>query len=73
MPLGPGRYDDLLTAALASARRRGRVDGGILIVFGEPGKRGFECQTTPELMLRIPEILRHMAEQIEAGHRKWEL
>ena len=54
MALGPGKYDDELTAALESARRHGRVDGGLLLVFGEPGKRGFACQATAEILVRVP-------------------
>lgn len=66
MALGPGKYDDELTAALESARRFGPVEGGLLLVFGQPGKRGFACQATAETLVRVPMLLRIMANQIEA-------
>jgi hypothetical protein len=66
MPLGPGKYDNELTAALDSARRHGIVEGGILIVIGEPGKHGFACQATTEVLVRLPLMLRYLADQIEA-------
>lgn len=67
MALGTGRYDDELSAALASIRRGGGpVYGGILIVFAEPGKRGFACQATGEILASLPVILRTVADQIEA-------
>lgn len=69
MALGPGQYDDELSAALASAQRQGRIQGGILIVFGEPGKRGFACQATAALLPTIPMMLREIADQIEADQR----
>jgi hypothetical protein len=67
MARGPGTYDAELTAALASARLRGRIEGGILIVFGEtPSSRGFACQATATILPSIPMMLRQVADQIEA-------
>jgi hypothetical protein len=74
MPLGPGKYDKELSVALASLRRGGTpVYGGVLIVFGEPGKRGFSCQATAEILGTLPEVLRSVADQIEADMKKGKL
>jgi hypothetical protein len=73
MALGPGKYDEELTAALESASRRGPVRGGILIVIGEPGGHGFSCQATGEVLVRLPLMLRYIADQIEADLKRGKL
>lgn len=63
MAIGPGKYDDILT----EARRKAGAYGAILIVFdGEKGA-GFSCQITPEQSLKLPFLLRSIADQVE-GH-----
>lgn len=67
-PNGPGKYDDELTAALASARSKsgGQIWGGVLIVRGADGHNGFCAQLDPLAMLELPAVLRSVADQIEA-------
>jgi hypothetical protein len=71
MPFGPSKYDAELSVALASIRRGGPVAGGILIVVGEPG--GFACQATAPLLVVIPDLLRSLADQIEADMKRGEI
>lgn len=80
MAHGPGKYDDLLTAALKAAHERAgdtapvgdmiradaKVQGGCLIVLGSPGHNGFACQLSHEHLRRVPALLRNLADQIEA-------
>lgn len=66
MAWGSGKYDNELTVALESARRYGPVEGGVLLVFGGPGQRGFSCHATGETLLQLPMMLRIIADQIEA-------
>lgn len=68
MPVGPGKYDEILFDALKAAERQQKVrlHGGILIILGPPGHMGFEVHVPPELMHKIPPLLREMADHIEA-------
>jgi hypothetical protein len=59
--IGPGKYDDLCTAA----REAANAVGVILLVFGGDKGGGFSCQTPPEITRQLPDILRSLAEQIE--------
>jgi hypothetical protein len=59
--IGPGKYDDLCTVI----RERAKARGVILIIFdGEHGS-GFSVQADLLTTLRLPEILRRTADQIE--------
>ena len=58
--LGPGRYDDEVTAL----RERYHAHGVILIVMGGDRGEGFSMQASLETTLRLPEILEHIAAQI---------
>lgn len=58
--LGPGKYDDVLTTA------RERTGGScILIVIDGKQGSGFACQTDLMALQRLPQMLRHIADQIE--------
>jgi hypothetical protein len=69
MAMGPGKYVDLATAARLSAE----AEGVILLIFGGRLGEGFEVQATLPLTLRLPEILRTIADQIEAMHSRGKL
>jgi hypothetical protein len=60
--MGPGRYDDAATAA----RKSTEAAGVLLFVFDGKHGTGFSAQIPPLLVLRIPEILRRLADEIEA-------
>jgi hypothetical protein len=67
MALGPGKYDDELTRALASCRRKDpRLFGGLLIVIGPPGSNGFSGQLPLREIMDVPRLLRHVADSLEA-------
>jgi hypothetical protein len=62
MALGAGKYDDLCTQVRLAA---GAAKGAIVIVFGGREGNGFACQADLETTLRLPELLRSMADSIE--------
>lgn len=61
MPHGPGKYDDLCSEAKAKAQATGAI---LLIINGSKGY-GFEVQAPIDVHLRLPTLLRDMAQQIE--------
>ena len=61
MALGPGKYDWLAT----HTRKTVRASGVILIVMEGTRGSGFSVQASPEVTSRLPEILRHIADDIE--------
>lgn len=62
-PIGePGVYDEACTVA----REVCRAQGVLLIVADGHSGNGFSVQAPLHLMLRIPQVLRHVADQIEA-------
>jgi len=61
MALGPGKYDDLAT----EVRKQTRAEGVIVLVFNGTKGSGFSAQLSPDLTLKIPEILRDIATQID--------
>ena len=64
MAIGPGKYDDVATMARVASQARGGV---IVIVLGGSQGSGFAMQSEdPILMAKVPEILRNIADQIEA-------
>ena len=70
MPLGPGKYDHLATAARQVAQAR----GVIVIVFEGKDGSGFSIQTRdPQLIVRVPAILRDVADGIEADLKRGQL
>lgn len=66
MPLGPGKYDALAT----EVRDKAHAEAVLLIVFNGDKGSGFSCQTPPEMLAKLPAILRSTARQIEesSGH-----
>lgn len=69
MALGPGKYQHYATPI----REQEDAEGVILVVIGGRLGSSFCCQTTPELTQRLPALLRHMADQIEADHRRGQM
>ena len=59
--IGPGKYDDELTSIMESTK----AQSAILIIIGGNKGEGFCCQATFEITLRLPEILRLIADQLE--------
>ena len=60
--IGPGKYDDEVTRV----QTRTQATGVILIVIGGNRGEGFSCQATLETTLKLPTMLRTIADQIEA-------
>ena len=74
MALGGGKYDAELTAAVAAAKLKSpSLVGGTLILIGKPGEMGFSCQLPLNALVRLPMLLRIMADQIEADLQKGQL
>lgn len=63
MSVGAGRYDEAATAA----REATKAEGVLLIVLGGEKGSGFSAQIPPEAIEKIPALLRHMADEIEAS------
>jgi len=63
MALGPGKYDDLATAAREAAGARAVI---VIVVGGNKGS-GFSVQTEPGLVLPLPALLRTIADEIESA------
>jgi hypothetical protein len=66
MPIGPGKYDDACTAA--------RIATGataiLLAVIGGNNGSGFSLHAPPAIAKRLPELLRHIADEIEAAQQE---
>jgi hypothetical protein len=62
MATGPGKYDDLATMVRETAKARGSV---VIVFEGEHGS-GFSVQADAYYTHSLPEVLRYMADQIEA-------
>lgn len=61
MMYGPGKYDDLCTAAREGAKAQGAI---LIIIEGERGD-GFSAQVHPDAAARLPDMLRRIADEIE--------
>jgi hypothetical protein len=59
--VGAGKYDDLCT----EARRKAKAEGAILIILNGEKGQGFSVQATLDVLVRLPQMLRHMADDIE--------
>lgn len=57
----PGKYDDECTMARISAQ----ASGAVLIIIGGRLGHGFSAQLSPADGLRMPAMLRDLADQIE--------
>lgn len=67
--IGPGVYDNECT----EVRLGTEAEGVILLVFGGRVGNGFSVQGPLEFHLRIPALLRAMADQIERDFQKGKL
>lgn len=67
--IGPGRYDDECTAIRESSKARGVL---VMVIGGNKGP-GFSCQMDAESTRKLPDLLRHMADQIDADLKKGKL
>jgi hypothetical protein len=63
MAMGPGKYD----ATCTQVRKELQADGVLLIVLGGKEGPGFSAQLSALDTLRIPQLLRMVADQIEQG------
>ena len=66
MPMGPGKYDELAT----HVRERAKAQGAIVVVYMGSRGSGFSVQAPPTVVARLPELLRHMADEIEASYAR---
>jgi hypothetical protein len=62
MPLGPGKYDAVLT----EVREKTGGDVILIVLNGNLG-HGFSAQVSIEGMVRIPSLLRQVARDIESS------
>jgi len=67
--MGPGKYDDLATAAMAAARAE---FAAVIIIGGDKGN-GFSVSMLddPQLAGIVPNVLRQMADEMERSTRSW--
>jgi hypothetical protein len=65
MALGAGKYDDECTLA----REKAEAEGIILIVFNGKKGNGFSCQAPLDVLLRLPSVLRDLADTIERDNQ----
>ena len=61
MSTGPGKYDELCTAARDGAKAAGAI---LIIVGGEHG-HGFSVQAELPILLALPQMLRAIADEME--------
>lgn len=66
MTMGPGAYDEETTMVM----KRTKAHAVILIVIGGTKGEGFSIQSTPEVILKLPVLLRDIADQIDADTRR---
>ena len=62
MSIGPGRYNEVCN----DVRKRTRAKGVILIVMEGDKGEGFEVQASLDILVKLPKLLRDVADQIEA-------
>lgn len=65
MPIGPGKYDGYCT----EIQQRTLATGVVLLVMGGQHGSGFSVQVTDENLLVVPDLLRTIADQMEADLR----
>lgn len=61
MAIGPGKYDDEVT----ELRERLKARGIVLLVRGGMRGDGFEVHLAREDLIKLPSILRDVADQVE--------
>ena len=67
--IGAGKYDDALTAARTLC---GASAAALIVLSGESGS-GFACHADIESLLKLPAMLRFMADEIEADLKEGNL
>lgn len=67
--IGPGKYDEECSKLRLSTKASGVL---IVVIDGNKGQ-GFSCQMDLKSTLMLPELLRHMANQIEADMKQGKL
>jgi len=63
---GPGKYDELCTVVRERAKARAAI---VIVIDGEHGS-GFSLQCSIADRLRLPNLLRHIAAQIDGDERR---
>jgi hypothetical protein len=66
MPIGPGKYDDACTTARIATGARAVV----LVVIGGRDGSGFSVQGLGDAPALFPQLLRDMANEIEAAQQE---
>ena len=61
MAFGPGKYDDVAT----DVREKTHAEGVLVLIINGTRGSGFSAQLPLDLTLRLPSVLRDMANQIE--------
>ena len=69
MPVGPGKYDDVCTLV----REKYHADGAIVCVLAGDLGSGFSVQAPLDIQLRLPEILREIANGIEESAKHFDI
>lgn len=69
MPVGPGKYDKQMMKALKDCK----ANQGILIVLDGSVGSSFCCRLSHASSLKMPALLRHIANDIEKEHKKGNL
>lgn len=67
--LGPGKYDDACTSIRTSTNAKGCI---LIVLDGTKGS-GSSCQADLETTMKLPSLLRHMADQIEQDMKQGKL
>ena len=69
MAIGPGKYDDLCTLARGYVGIPDDGSGGVIvIVVGGRRGNGFSCQADIVTTAVLPDVLRQIADQIDAAN-----
>lgn len=66
MALGPGKYDALCTLV----RQRAHARAALVIVLEGSSGTGFSMQAPPDVTFSLPEILRTVADEIDASFKE---
>ncbi|MFG6466341.1 hypothetical protein [Roseateles sp. BYS87W] len=61
----PGKYSDLCNEVHAKAE----ANGTVVVVHDGMFGNGFSAMGSPEFCMALPQILRHVADQLEADNR----
>jgi len=61
MALGPGKYDDICTYT----QQQSKAAGVVLIIIGGDKGSGYSVRCAPALALKLPDVLRQVADKIQ--------